>query len=40
MKENWQIKKLNEVSKIIMGQSPPSDTYNENAKGMPFFQGK
>lgn len=40
LKKNWQIKKLNEVSKIIMGQSPPSDTYNENAKGMPFFQGK
>ena len=40
MKDNWQIKKLGEVSKIIMGQSPPSDTYNENAKGMPFFQGK
>ena len=37
---NWQIKKLGEVCKIIMGQSPPSDTYNENAKGMPFFQGK
>ena len=38
--KDWKIKKLNEVSKIIMGQSPPSDTYNENAKGMPFFQGK
>lgn len=38
--QNWQIKKLGEVCKIIMGQSPPSDTYNENAKGMPFFQGK
>ena len=23
-----------------MGQSPPSDTYNENEIGMPFFQGK
>ena len=37
---NWQIKKLAEVCNIIMGQSPPSDTYNENAKGIPFFQGK
>lgn len=37
---NWQIKKLGEVCNIIMGQSPPSDTYNENAKGIPFFQGK
>ena len=40
MKNNWQIKKLDEVCKIIMGQSPPSDTYNENEIGMPFFQGK
>ncbi|UOX32945.1 restriction endonuclease subunit S [Flavobacterium sediminilitoris] len=40
MKKNWQIKTLDEVCKIIMGQSPPSDTYNENAIGMPFFQGK
>jgi len=38
--KDWETKKLNEVCKIIMGQSPPSDTYNENAKGMPFFQGK
>ena len=40
MINNWQIKKLDEVCKIIMGQSPPSDTYNENEIGMPFFQGK
>ncbi len=38
--KDWKIKTLGEVCKIIMGQSPPSDTYNENAKGMPFFQGK
>src|SRR3989304_4718599 len=23
-----------------MGQSPPSSTYNEDGKGLPFFQGK
>ena len=38
--KKWKIKKLVEVSKIIMGQSPPSDTYNENALGIHFFQGK
>lgn len=38
--EGWQIKKLCEISEIIMGQSPPSNTYNVNSEGLPFFQGK
>lgn len=25
---------------IIMGQSPPGETYNKNKVGLPFFQGK
>ncbi|MHA1360388.1 MAG: restriction endonuclease subunit S [Candidatus Helarchaeota archaeon] len=25
---------------LIMGQSPPGTTYNENKEGLPFFQGK
>ena len=32
--------KLNEVAKVIAGQSPPSSTYNSIGKGLPFFQGK
>lgn len=28
------------VSKIIMGQSPDSKSYNDEGKGIPFFQGK
>ena len=31
--------KLNEVSEIIMGQSPSSATYNTAGEGLPFFQG-
>jgi type I restriction enzyme S subunit len=31
---------LPDVAEIIMGQSPPGDTYNEMAEGLPFFQGK
>ncbi len=31
---------LIEVSSIIAGQSPPSDTYNADGVGLPFFQGK
>jgi type I restriction enzyme S subunit len=31
---------LSDVAKIIMGQSPPSSTYNSIGEGLPFFQGK
>jgi type I restriction enzyme S subunit len=31
---------LPEVAKIIMGQSPPSSSYNTEGEGLPFFQGK
>jgi type I restriction enzyme, S subunit len=36
----WDIKNLPEVTEIIMGQSPPSSSYNQNKEGLPFFQGK
>ena len=39
MKEGWEVKKLGEVCEILMGQSPSSDTYNDSADGIPFFQG-
>ena len=29
-----------DVAKIIMGQSPSSESYNFKGKGLPFFQGK
>ncbi len=31
--------RLGEVAEIIMGQSPPGETYNEHGQGLPFFQG-
>ncbi len=31
---------LPEVAEIVMGQSPPSNTYNTLGEGLPFFQGK
>lgn len=31
---------LGQLSLIIMGQSPDSDTYNMCEKGLPFYQGK
>jgi type I restriction enzyme S subunit len=31
---------LKEAADIIMGQSPASSTYNDEGKGLPFYQGK
>ncbi len=39
-KDGWIETELSQISEIIMGQSPPSSTYNENGIGLPFFQGK
>jgi len=35
-----KMNKLEEVAEIIMGQSPPSSTYNTKRNGLPFLQGK
>jgi type I restriction enzyme, S subunit len=32
--------RLSEIADIVMGQSPPSSSYNLNGEGLPFFQGK
>ncbi|MCY3985741.1 MAG: restriction endonuclease subunit S, partial [Candidatus Dadabacteria bacterium] len=36
----WNLHVLEKVSSIVMGQSPDSNTYNEERYGLPFFQGK
>lgn len=36
----WSTVELGDVADVVMGQSPPGDTYNENGEGLPFFQGK
>ena len=38
--DGWVWTKLEEISEIILGQSPPSSTYNTKRKGLPFYQGK
>lgn len=40
--KSWEVFKLGNknVAIIIMGQSPPSSTYNEEGNGLPFLQGK
>ena len=30
---------LAEVAQVLMGQSPPGSTYNEDGSGLPFYQG-
>ncbi|MDO9215551.1 MAG: restriction endonuclease subunit S [Methylococcales bacterium] len=36
----WDLVKLGEVSEVIAGQSPESEYYNEEKKGLAFYQGK
>jgi len=36
----WEVVKLGDIANIIMGQSPPSSTYNKEGIGLPFLQGK
>lgn len=38
--ENGVEKQLDEIADIIMGQSPLSQSYNKDKKGLPFYQGK
>jgi len=35
----WEVKKLEDVAEIIMGQSPSSLTYNNKKLGLPLIQG-
>ena len=37
--KGWKIKRLSDIADIIMGQSPKSENYNTNCKGLPFHQG-
>lgn len=37
--EGWNEKKMSQVANVIMGQSPKSEFYNSEKKGLPFHQG-
>jgi type I restriction enzyme S subunit len=37
--KGWEVKKLKDVCRLTMGQSPKSEFYNENGDGQPFHQG-
>ena len=36
----WKRARLDEACEVILGQSPPGNTYNFDGEGLPFFQGK
>ncbi|MBI1878387.1 MAG: restriction endonuclease subunit S [Chloroflexi bacterium] len=38
--DGWNWIKLPQAVEIVMGQSPPSSSYNREGRGLPFFQGK
>ncbi|MBX3001255.1 MAG: restriction endonuclease subunit S [Caldilineaceae bacterium] len=38
--DGWLRVELGAVTQLIVGQSPPSSTYNTKGLGLPFFQGK
>ena len=40
--KDWKVVRLGDemLFEIIMGQSPPSSTYNKSTEGLPFLQGK
>ena len=38
--DDWTWTTLGQACDIVLGQSPSSDTYNEDGKGLPFYQGK
>lgn len=38
--KGWHAGAVVEGFNLTMGQSPPGDTYNEEGKGLPFYQGR
>ena len=36
----WVNTEISSFCDVVLGQSPPSSTYNETGEGLPFFQGK
>jgi type I restriction enzyme S subunit len=36
----WSVRDFGDVNNLLMGQSPPGDTYNSVGEGVPFYQGR
>lgn len=37
--QGWEVKELDEICHVEMGQSPKSEFYNKSGEGLPFHQG-
>lgn len=37
--KGWKVSTVGDFFILLMGQSPPGNTYNENENGLPFYQG-
>ena len=37
---SWSWTRIGDAATVEMGQSPPSEHYNQHGQGIPFFQGK
>jgi type I restriction enzyme S subunit len=37
--EGWEVKRLEEMCDLVVGQSPKSEFYNDEGEGLPFHQG-
>jgi len=38
--EGWEVGCVDDEFDLVMGQSPPGNTYNEAGEGSPFYQGR
>jgi len=38
--KGWKVATVVDGFNLTMGQSPPGETYNEESKGIPFYQGR
>jgi len=36
----WSVRDFGDVNNLLMGQSPPGDTFNTLGDGVPFYQGR
>lgn len=37
--EGWEVRRLLDEAEVVMGQSPKSEFYNDEGRGLPFHQG-
>src|SRR5687767_15091981 len=38
--QSWVWLRIGNAAHVEMGQSPPSENYNQSGNGIPFYQGK